>query len=74
MAKRKTELGLGRGLDALLGDPSLPAQGEGGDMVGQGPLALPAVAGEEEDLPLLPQLLEVAQGLFELSALGVTHP
>ena len=29
MAKRKTELGLGRGLDALLGDPSLPAQGEG---------------------------------------------
>ena len=29
MAKRKTELGLGRGLDALLGDPDLPAQGEG---------------------------------------------
>ena len=29
MTKRKTELGLGRGLDALLGDPSLPAQGEG---------------------------------------------
>ncbi len=29
MPKRKTELGLGRGLDALLGDPSLPAQGEG---------------------------------------------
>ncbi len=29
MAKRKTELGLGRGLNALLGDPDLPAQGEG---------------------------------------------
>ncbi len=29
MAKRKTELGLGRGLNALLGDPSLPTQGEG---------------------------------------------
>ena len=29
MPKRKSELGLGRGLDALLGDPSLPAQGEG---------------------------------------------
>ena len=29
MAKRKTELGLGRGLNALLGDPELPAQGEG---------------------------------------------
>ena len=31
MAKRKTELGLGRGLNALLGDPELPAQGEGSD-------------------------------------------
>lgn len=29
MAKRKAELGLGRGLNALLGDPELPAQGEG---------------------------------------------
>ena len=29
MAKRKTELGLGRGLNALLGDPELPAQREG---------------------------------------------
>ena len=29
MAKRNTELGLGRGLNALLGDPELPAQGEG---------------------------------------------
>ena len=29
MAKRKTELGLGRGLNALLGDPELPQQGEG---------------------------------------------
>ena len=29
MPKQKTEHGLGRGLDALLGDPSLPAQGEG---------------------------------------------
>ena len=29
MAKRKSELGLGRGLNALLGDPELPAQGEG---------------------------------------------
>ena len=29
MAKRKTDLGLGRGLNALLGDPELPAQGEG---------------------------------------------
>ena len=29
MAKRKTELGLGRGLNALLGDPELPGQGEG---------------------------------------------
>ena len=29
MAKRKTELGLGRGLNALLGDPELPTQGEG---------------------------------------------
>ena len=29
MAKRKTELGLGRGLNALLGDPDLPPQGEG---------------------------------------------
>ena len=29
MAKRKTELGLGRGLNALLGDPELPVQGEG---------------------------------------------
>lgn len=29
MAKRKTELGLGRGLNALLGDPDLPDQNEG---------------------------------------------
>ena len=29
MAKRKIETGLGRGLDALFGDPELPAQGEG---------------------------------------------
>ena len=29
MAKRKTELGLGRGLNALLGDPELPIQSEG---------------------------------------------
>ena len=29
MSKRKTDLGLGRGLNALLGDPELPAQGEG---------------------------------------------
>ena len=29
MAKRKTELGLGRGLNALLGDPNLQPQGEG---------------------------------------------
>ena len=29
MAKRKTELGLGRGLNALLGDPELQPQGEG---------------------------------------------
>ncbi len=29
MAKRKTELGLGRGLNALLGDPELPIQNEG---------------------------------------------
>ena len=29
MAKRKTELGLGRGLNALLGDPDLQTQGEG---------------------------------------------
>ena len=29
MAKRKTELGLGRGLNALLGDPELSASGEG---------------------------------------------
>ena len=29
MAKRSMELGLGRGLNALLGDPELPAQGEG---------------------------------------------
>ena len=29
MAKRKTELGLGRGLNALLGDPGLQPQGEG---------------------------------------------
>lgn len=29
MAKRTKELGLGRGLNALLGDPDLPAQGEG---------------------------------------------
>ena len=29
MAKRKIETGLGRGLDALFGDPDLPAQGEG---------------------------------------------
>ena len=29
MAKRKTELGLGRGLNALLGDPELTAAGEG---------------------------------------------
>ena len=29
MAKRKTEMGLGRGLNALLGDPDLQAQGEG---------------------------------------------
>ena len=29
MAKRKTELGLGRGLNALLGDPALPEQNEG---------------------------------------------
>lgn len=29
MAKRKTDLGLGRGLNALLGDPELPQQGEG---------------------------------------------
>ena len=29
MAKRKTELGLGRGLNALLGDPGLPEQNEG---------------------------------------------
>jgi len=29
MAKRKTELGLGRGLNALLGDPDLHPQGEG---------------------------------------------
>ena len=29
MAKRKTELGLGRGLNALLGDPELSAPGEG---------------------------------------------
>ena len=29
MAKRKTELGLGRGLNALLGDPELTQQGEG---------------------------------------------
>ena len=29
MAKRKTELGLGRGLNALLGDPELSAGGEG---------------------------------------------
>lgn len=29
MAKRKTELGLGRGLNALLGDPELAAPGEG---------------------------------------------
>ena len=29
MAKRKLETGLGRGLDALFGDPDLPAQGEG---------------------------------------------
>lgn len=29
MAKRKADLGLGRGLNALLGDPELPAQGEG---------------------------------------------
>ena len=29
MAKRKTELGLGRGLNALLGDPELTAPGEG---------------------------------------------
>ena len=29
MAKRKTDLGLGRGLNALLGDPELPDQGEG---------------------------------------------
>ena len=28
MAKRKTELGLGRGLNALLGDPELSASGE----------------------------------------------
>lgn len=29
MAKRTKELGLGRGLNALLGDPELPVQGEG---------------------------------------------
>ena len=29
MAKRKSELGLGRGLNALLGDPELSASGEG---------------------------------------------
>lgn len=29
MAKRNSDLGLGRGLNALLGDPELPAQGEG---------------------------------------------
>ena len=29
MAKRKTELGLGRGLNALVGDPELSAQGDG---------------------------------------------
>ena len=29
MAKRKTELGLGRGLNALLGDPDLQPPGEG---------------------------------------------
>ena len=29
MAKRTKELGLGRGLNALLGDPELPAQEEG---------------------------------------------
>ena len=29
MAKRTKEIGLGRGLNALLGDPELPAQGEG---------------------------------------------
>ena len=29
MAKRKAELGLGRGLNALLGDPELSAPGEG---------------------------------------------
>lgn len=29
MAKRKTELGLGRGLNALLGDPDIHPQGEG---------------------------------------------
>ena len=29
MAKQKNELGLGRGLNALLGDPELPPQGEG---------------------------------------------
>ena len=29
MAKRKAELGLGRGLNALLGDPDLQPQGEG---------------------------------------------
>ena len=29
MAKRKLDTGLGRGLDALFGDPDLPAQGEG---------------------------------------------
>ena len=29
MAKRKTEMGLGRGHNALLGDPDLTAGGEG---------------------------------------------
>ena len=29
MAKQKTERGLGRGLDALLGDPGLETQGTG---------------------------------------------
>ena len=29
MAKKKAELGLGRGLNALLGDPVLQNQGEG---------------------------------------------
>ena len=70
MAKRTKELGLGRGLNALLGDPELPTQGEGSISL---PISQVEPGLNQPRKRFDPKPLRRTSGPFSASAQGATR-